>query len=183
MLRDFKLNLNKNKLELLALVYISIEKIQNYVYGIEFEVVSDHEALMTILRDDRANKTFSSRLTSWVDRLLPFQFKVVHAPDRTMGAADCLSRHLSERNSNESVFIAEELWHNWFTVNEMTRNESLIKMILFEQITEGRAHRESQSKSSWQNQASWQERASNAKVKMTQVEKWFAKQIQQQLNK
>ena len=136
---------------------------------------------MTILRDDRPNKRFSSRLTSWVDRLLQFQFEVAHAPDRTVGMADYLSRHLSESTSNESIFKAAELWHNWFTVNEITRNESLIKNDFVwanhrKQSTSGKP-----IKSNCQNQASWLLRASNANVKMTQMGKLCAKQIQRQL--
>ena len=78
---------------------------------------------MTIVKDNRANKTFSSRLTRWVYRLLPFQFKVVHAPGRTMGMADYLSRHPSDNNSNINKIKAEELWNNWFTLNAITQNE------------------------------------------------------------
>ena len=83
--------------------------------------------LMTILRDSRVNGTFSSRLTRWVGRLLPFHFKVVYAPGRTMGMADCLSRHPSESNCNEGNIKAEEVWRNWYTVNKITRNECLIR--------------------------------------------------------
>ena len=35
--------------------------------------------------------------------------------------ADYLSRHPSESNSNNNKIKAEELWHNWFTVNEKTK--------------------------------------------------------------
>ena len=76
---------------------------------------------MTILKDNRANKTFSSRLTRWVDRLLQFQSKVVHAPGRTLGMTDYLSRHPSDSNSIDNKIKAEELWNNWFTVNEITK--------------------------------------------------------------
>ena len=51
---------------------------------------------MTVLRPNRGNKTFSSRLTRWVDRLLPFEFEQVHVKGRTLGMADYLSRHPTE---------------------------------------------------------------------------------------
>ena len=111
-----------NELELLAVVW-SIENFRIFVYGTEFEVVTDHKALTTILRNNRADKTFSSRITRWVDRLLPFQFNVVHAPGRTIGIADFFSRHSSEIASNIHKIKAEEMWNNWFTVNEITRNK------------------------------------------------------------
>ena len=37
-------------------------------------------------------RTNLSRLTRWVDRLLPYQFKIVHIPRRDMGIVDYLSR-------------------------------------------------------------------------------------------
>ena len=51
---------------------------------------------MTVLMPNRGNKTFSSRLTRWVDRLLPFEFEVIHVAGRALGMADYLSRHPTE---------------------------------------------------------------------------------------
>ena len=124
-LTEFEQKYSINELELLAVVW-AVEYFRNFVYGTEFEVVSDHKALTTILRGNRGNKTYSSRLTRWVDRLLPFQFRVVHAPGRTMGMADYLSRHPSESKGNDNKIKAEELWHNWFTVNEITKQSNSV---------------------------------------------------------
>ena len=93
----------------------AIKLFKNYVYGVQFKVVSDHEALLSVLKPHRENKTFSSRLTRWVDRLLPFEFEVIHAAGRTLGMADYLSRHLSELKGLSSE--AEALWNEWFTLN------------------------------------------------------------------
>ena len=73
----------------------AVEHFKNYLYGIKFQVVSDHKALATVLKSNKGNKTYSSRLTQWVDRLLPFDFEIFHAPGRTIGIADYLSRHPS----------------------------------------------------------------------------------------
>ena len=70
---------------------------------------------MSVLKPNRGNKTFSSRLTRWVDRLLPFEFEVIHAAGRTLGMADYLSRHPSELKG--ASLKAEALWNEWFTVN------------------------------------------------------------------
>ena len=102
------------ELELLAVVW-SIEHFKNYVYGVAFGIVSDQKALQSVLRPNKGNKTFSSRLTRWVDRLLPFELYIVHTPGRTLGMADYLSRHPSEYEG--SVIKAEELFNDWFTVN------------------------------------------------------------------
>ena len=99
---------------MLAVVW-SIENYRNYVEGEKFNVVTDHKALATILKGNKGNKSYSSRLTRWVDRLLPFDFEIEHAPGRTMGLADYLSRYPSKQKG-ENV-KAESLRNNWLTVN------------------------------------------------------------------
>ena len=103
-----------NELELLAVVW-SVEHFKNYVYGVRFGVVWDHKTLQSVLKSNKGNKTYSSRLTRWADRLLPFDFSIVHTPGRTLGMADYLSRHPSPYEGN--VVKAEELFNNWFTIN------------------------------------------------------------------
>ena len=93
----------------------SVEHFKNYVYGVRFGVVSDRKALQSVLKSNKGNKTYSSRLTRWADRLLPFDFSIVHTPGRTLGMADYLSRHPSPYEGN--VVKAEELFNNWFTIN------------------------------------------------------------------
>ena len=103
-----------NEIELLAVVW-AIEHFKNYVYGEKFGVVSDHKTLQSVLKANKGNKTFSSRLTRWVDRLLPFDFSVIHAPGRTIGLADYLSRHPFDYRG--STVKAEEMFNSWFTIN------------------------------------------------------------------
>ena len=97
---------------------------KNYLYGTKFQIVSDHKALTAVLKSNKNNKTYSSRLTRWVDRLLPFEFEIVHAPGRTMGLADYISRHPSPIEG-ESV-RATELWNNWFTVNHVNELNAIL---------------------------------------------------------
>ena len=115
-LTDFEMKNSINELELLATVW-AIEHFQNYVYGVQFKVISDQKALMAELKPNRANRTFSSRLTRWVDRLLPFEFEVVLVAGRTLGMADYLSRHPTELEG--ASLKAESLWIEWFTVNSV----------------------------------------------------------------
>ena len=98
-LTEFEKKYSINKLVLLAAVW-DIENFRNFVYGTEFEVISDHKAFASVLKGNRSNKTFSYKQRRWVNRLLPFQFTVVHAPVCTMGMAEYLSRHPSENNNN-----------------------------------------------------------------------------------
>ena len=105
----------------------SIEHFKIYVYGVAFGIVSDHNALESVLRSNKGNKTFSSSLTRRVDRLLPFEFSIVHTPGRTLGMADYLSRHPSEFEG--SVAIAEELFNDWFKVNVVKEITPEIKQL------------------------------------------------------
>ena len=105
----------------------SIENFKNYVYGVAFGIVSDHNALESVLRSNKGNKTFSSRLTRRVDRLLPFEFSIVHTPGRTLGMADYLSRHPSEFEA--SVAKAEELFNDWSKVNVVKEITPEIKQL------------------------------------------------------
>ena len=123
---DYEIRYSTNELELLAIVW-AVEHFRNYVYGVQFEVISDHKALETALKSNHGNKTYSSRLTRWIDRLLPFDMEVVHQPGRTMGLADYLSRHPSDYNENEWSKSAKKLWESWFVVNsvqELDKNGS-----------------------------------------------------------
>ena len=67
--------------------------LQEIFIGTKFQIVSDHKAVTSVLKGNKNNKTYSSRLTRWVDRLLPFEFEIAHAPGRMMGIADYLSCH------------------------------------------------------------------------------------------
>ena len=61
----------------------AIKHFKKYVYGVKIKVVSDYKALMSVLEPVRGNETFSSSFMSWVDKLLPFDFEVIHTPGRT----------------------------------------------------------------------------------------------------
>ena len=80
-----------NELELLGVVW-STEHFKNYLYGAEFEIVMDHKALLSALNANQSNKTMHSRLTRWVNRPLPFNFKIKCIPGKEMVFTDLLSR-------------------------------------------------------------------------------------------
>ena len=100
---------------MLAIVW-AVEHFKNYVC-VQFKTLSDHKALITVLRPNRGNKTFSTWLTRWIDRLFPFEFEVVHVAGSTLSVADYLSRHPTELKG--ASIKAETLWNEWFTVNSI----------------------------------------------------------------
>ena len=81
-----------NELELLAAVW-AIEHFKYYLYGRRFTLITDHHALVSALRSIRGNKTYQSRLTRWIDRLIPFDFDIRHLAGSKMGLIDYISRH------------------------------------------------------------------------------------------
>ena len=91
-----ELKYSTNELELLAIVWAT-EHFRNYIYGRPFSVITDHQALLSALKPNRGNKTYFSRLTRWVDKLLPFDFDINHKPGSKMGIVDYLSRHPTEK--------------------------------------------------------------------------------------
>ena len=111
---------NTNELELLAVVWL-LEHFKYYLYGSQFLLQTDHQALLSALKENRGNKTYQSRLTSWVDRLLPFHFTVEHVPGKNMGFADYLSRNPS------GVAPTPNIEDNNFVINAI--DESKINLI------------------------------------------------------
>ena len=97
-----------NELELLAVVW-SVDRFKHYLLGKEFILATDHKALTSALGEHKYNKTYQSRLTRWVDRLFPFQFKVVHISGKNMGIVDYLSGEPSGEPWPESE-LDKNLW-------------------------------------------------------------------------
>ena len=106
-----------NELELLAIVW-ALEHFKYYLYGNKFTLQTDHQALLSALKNNRGNKTYQSRLSRWVDRLLPFNFIIEHIPGKNMGSADYLSRHpsgspspINEDDEKFVINLIEEIKH------------------------------------------------------------------------
>ena len=92
-----------NELELLGVVW-SVEHFKYFLYGKPFTVITDHRALLSIMRGNRSNKSYNSRLTRWVDRLLPFDFSIDHLPGSKMGLVDYVSREPQQKAVNISAY-------------------------------------------------------------------------------
>ena len=81
-----------NELELLGIV-LSIDYFKYYFYGKNFTVVTEHRALSFILKEHRSNKSYNSRLSRWIDRLLPYNITIEHMSGAKMGLVDYISRN------------------------------------------------------------------------------------------
>ena len=79
-----------NEIELLAVVW-AVDRFKHYLLGKEFILARDHKALTSALGEYKSNKTYQSRLTRWVYRLLPYQFRMVRIPGKDTGIVDYMS--------------------------------------------------------------------------------------------
>ena len=56
------------------------------------------------MREIRANKSYNSRLTRWVDRLLLFDFTIDHLPGSKKGLVDYISSDPQQKAANISAY-------------------------------------------------------------------------------
>ena len=95
-----------NELELLGVVW-AIKYFKYYLFGKKFTVLTDHRALLSVLKSHRSNKSCNSRLTRWIDRLLPFDFNIEHIPGTRMGLIDYISRQLNQKAKSITQYDEE----------------------------------------------------------------------------
>ena len=81
-----------NELEIIGVVW-AIEHFKYYLNGKNFTVITDHQALISALNASNRSKTSQSRLTRWIDRLIPFHFDIKHLAGSNMGLIDCISQN------------------------------------------------------------------------------------------
>ena len=79
-------------MELLAVVWGS-EHFRLYIYGKPVKLLTDHQALEPLIKRNRSNKTYSARLTRWLDRLAHFTINVNHIAGKHLALTDYLSRN------------------------------------------------------------------------------------------
>lgn len=89
--------------EALGLVW-ACEKFHAYIYGIEFDLVTDHKPLQVIYGP--LSKP-CARIERWVLRMMPYKYKVVHIPG-TKNIADALSRLVKQSPPSDSLSKAAE---------------------------------------------------------------------------
>ena len=70
----------------------SVEHFKFYLFGRSFTIITDHRAILSIMKEHRSNQFCNSRLTRWIDLLLPFDFNIEHIPSAKMGLVDYFSR-------------------------------------------------------------------------------------------
>ena len=89
--------------EALALVW-ACERYHAYIYGMRFDLVTDHKPL-EVIYGPRSKPC--ARIERWVIRLQPYDFRVVYAPGQS-NVADPLSRLLRRNKAANHQHCAEE---------------------------------------------------------------------------
>ena len=95
-----------NELELLGMVW-SFEYFKSYLYREQFTIITDHRALLSILKKKLSNKSCSSLLTRWIDCLLQFQFNIEHLPGAKKGLVFYISRHPNQKAKKVTAYDEE----------------------------------------------------------------------------
>ncbi|KAF6202427.1 hypothetical protein GE061_004826 [Apolygus lucorum] len=78
------------ELELAALIY-GVAQFHHYLWGVDFVVYTDHQALKYL----NTHRDLNSRLTRWALQLSEYRFSIVHKSGKSHGNADALSRVLT----------------------------------------------------------------------------------------
>lgn len=90
-LRGAEINYTTTEKECLAIVF-AIEKFKQYVEGLQFEIITDHSALIWLLKQ----KDLRGRLARWVLMLQQFDFEVKHIKGKNNVVPDAISRFPTE---------------------------------------------------------------------------------------
>ena len=72
---------------------LGLEHFRLYIYGKPMKLLTDHQALEPLIKRNRSNKTYSARLTRWLDRLAHFTINVNHIAGKHLALTDYLSRN------------------------------------------------------------------------------------------
>ena len=111
-----------NELEFLGVVW-SVEYFKFYLFVKSFTIITDNRALLSIMKEDRSNKSYNSRLSRWVDRLLFFDFNIGRIPGAKMGLVDYISRQPNQEAKVTNKYDEE------FAVSAITRIRDAIGAI------------------------------------------------------
>ena len=80
---------------------------------------TDHQALEPLIKRNRSNHQYSSRLTRWLDRLAHFDIAVQHIAGKNLKFTDYLSRNPVEGATTENKYDEE------YVINILTEHAKL----------------------------------------------------------
>lgn len=81
-----------------------VEKFRPYVEGAFFKLITDHSALLYLLKNE---KLPNDRLTRWVLRFAPYNFEIIHRKGSSNIVPDILSRNFPNNENPQENVIKE----------------------------------------------------------------------------
>ena len=104
LLKNAEIHYGITEKECLAVVW-AIKKYRIYVYGTQFDVVTDHSALKWLINITDP----TARLARWSIYLQAYEFNIIHRKGTTNGNADALSRPVLLCDIREKMYIVEDI--------------------------------------------------------------------------
>ena len=95
-----------NELGLLAVVW-GLEHCRLYLNGTPIKLSMDHQAFESLIKRNPFNKTYSTRLTLWLDRLSHFAINVNHIASKHLALTDYLSRKPVSPSQTDGAYDEE----------------------------------------------------------------------------
>ena len=93
-------------MEFLAVVW-GLEHSRLYIHGKPTKLLTDHQALVPLIKRNRSNKTYSAHLTRWLDRLAHFTINVNHIVGKHLALTDYLSRNPNAPPQRDEAYEEE----------------------------------------------------------------------------
>ena len=102
-LNDAEKKYSIGELELLAVVW-GLERFRFHLYGKQVQLFSYHQALEPLLKRNKANKQYTSRLTRWLDRLNHFDISLKHTAGKEIKFTDFINSSPTKNPEPEENF-------------------------------------------------------------------------------
>ena len=115
-----------------------LEHFSLYIYGKPIKLLTDHQALDPLIKRNRSNKTYSARLTRWLDRLAHFTINVNHIAGKHLALTDYLSRNPNAPPQQDEAYEEE------YVINSIVPHYEFVSKVgcLSNHFVQSRAHSE-----------------------------------------
>ena len=89
-----------------------LEHFRLCIYGKPIKLLTDHQALEPLIKRNHLNKTYSARLTRWLNQLAHFSINVSHIAGKHLALTDYLSRNPTAPPQADDAYDKEYVINN-----------------------------------------------------------------------